>query len=156
MKPEGREPPSNREALELLFRIFGTGEVQRLEEVMAPDVVSEYPQSGERIFGIENVRQILMNYPGGRIEGDSGGSANIIGGEERYMLTPTFNMVKVHGGGDTLVGTAKLRYPDGSDWYVIAVAHFHDGMIVHNQLFFAPCFEAPEWRSRWVERVSDL
>jgi ketosteroid isomerase-like protein len=142
---------SNRELLDTLFDVLESGEVDKLDDIMAPDVVSEYPQSGERLVGLENIKAMIANYPGGVLTTDRRHMV-IIGGEERYILTPTFNMVRVEGSGDTLVSATRARYPDGSDWFVITFTQFRDGRISHAEMYFAPFFEAPEWRAQWVER----
>jgi ketosteroid isomerase-like protein len=147
------EAGGNREALLRLYDVLATGRVEELDAIMAPDVVTDYPQSGERLVGRENIKAMIANYPGGSLR--TSPRPQVIGGEERYMMTPTFNLVKVQGGGDTLVGTVRSRYPDGSDWYVISVVHFHDGMIVRAQQFFAPVFEAPAWRAQWVQPIPE-
>jgi ketosteroid isomerase-like protein len=151
----GREVPhSDREALQVLYEVLRTGDVDALDGILAEDCVTDYPQSGERLVGRENLKAMIANYPGGTLQ-MSDKPTTIIGDEERYMLTPTFNVVKVQGGGDTLVATTRSRYPDGSVWYVMSIVHFHDGMIVRTQQFFAPIFDPPEWRSRWVEIVPE-
>ncbi|HZD42283.1 MAG TPA: hypothetical protein VE131_16285, partial [Terriglobales bacterium] len=73
--------------------------------------------------------------------------------ERRYLLTPMFTTVKIEGTGDTVVASAKMKYPDGSDWYVISLATIRGGKIVKLVQYFAPVYEAPEWRSQWVERI---
>jgi ketosteroid isomerase-like protein len=142
----------NREKLRKLYEVLKTGRVDELDEIMSPDVVTDYPQSGERLAGIENIKAMIANYPGGALQLNED-EAVVVGDEEHYMITPTFNVVKVQGGGDTLVGSMRSRYPDVSIWYVISITHFHDGKIVRAQQFFAPEFEAPEWRAQWVQRM---
>jgi hypothetical protein len=119
-----------------------------------PDFVEDYPQSGERIRGSRNFRSILENYPGG-LEGDADPSADrVIGGDDRWMLSPTFTMIRVSGVGDVHTAIVKLRYPDGSTWYMITLLELRDGLIAKATTFFAPLFEPPEWRKDWVEVVA--
>lgn len=145
-------PGSNAEKLRQLYEILASGRVEQLGEVMAEDVVSEYPQSGERLVGVKNIGDMIANYPGGPL--DMNAEMEIVAGdEEHYMLTPTFNVVRVQGSGDTLVGTQRAKYPDGTVWWIISVVHFHEGRIVRAQQFFAPEFEAPEWRKKYAEQI---
>ena len=107
------------------------------------------PQSGERVRGIDNLIATFANRPG-RLMPDQA-QAQVIGEEPRYVMTPTFNLVRVEGTGDTLILFRPTRYPDGSDWYVISVFTLRDGKIAKWVAFFAACYPAPEWRAQWVE-----
>jgi hypothetical protein len=35
----------------------------------------------------------------------------------------------------------------------VAIVELRDGKIVKQTTFFAPAFDAPSWRERWVERM---
>ncbi|HTC45096.1 MAG TPA: hypothetical protein VK696_08620 [Steroidobacteraceae bacterium] len=37
--------------------------------------------------------------------------------------------------------------------YTVSIMEFHDGKVVHETQYFADPFEAPPWRSRWVQRM---
>lgn len=118
------------------------------------DYLEDYPQSGERIRGSANFRAILDNYPGG-LAGDADRSTDrVIGGEDRWMISPTFTMVRLSGAGDMHTAIVKLRYPDGSTWYMVSIYEIRDGLIAKATSFFAPLFEPPEWRRAWVELVA--
>ncbi|HZD42281.1 MAG TPA: nuclear transport factor 2 family protein [Terriglobales bacterium] len=145
------ERRSNRDALLRSFEILNTGEYEKLDDVIDKDVITEWPQSGELLRGLENYRSVLRNYPGGRLNLKSNEQLIIEGDKERYLLTPMYTMVKVEGTGDSLTATVKTRYPDGSDWYINEFLTFRDGKIVKQVMYFAPVYEAPEWRSQWVE-----
>ena len=49
--------------------VYSTGDIQDFaraqDEMSADDIVQEWPQSGERIRGKENIRAVNMNYPAG-------------------------------------------------------------------------------------------
>jgi len=143
---------SNRDVLERWVEIVNSNEFDKLEEVLDPAYVQEIPQSGELVRGIENTRQIFLNFPGGwqlaRAE-----LARVAGSESHYVMTPTFNLVKVEGTGDTLTACAKVRYPDGSDWYIVSFITFKNHKILKRTDYFASLFEPPPWRARWVERM---
>ena len=143
-----------RAVLQRLFDILSTGDVSALDEVMHPDYVQVMPQSGERVVGLDNYRSIIDNYPGGqnRVVVDAQGDFHVAGHGPHYVMTPTFNLVRVEGEGDELTSYVKARYPDGSEWYIINFVTLKDGKILHSTDFFAPLFDAPEWRAQWVER----
>jgi hypothetical protein len=44
-------------------------------------------------------------------------------------------------------------YPDGAEWIVVTIVELHDGRIRHETAYFAPPFEAPDWRREWVQRL---
>ena len=142
----------SRELLERMRVIISDGDYGALEEVLHPDFVQEIPQSGERVVGIENFRKILENYPGPPVGLRMGGKPYIAGSAEHYMVTPTFNVVKVEDRGDELTSYVQTKYPDDSDWFVISFTSFKDGKVIKRVDFFAPFFDPPEWRAAWVEK----
>ena len=144
--------PGSREVLERMTEIMRTGDVDRLDEVLAPDFVQEIPQSGERVCGVENFRKILESMPGIG-ETPALGIASypyIFAQESHYMMTPTFNVVRVEGG-DQAASYVKATYPDGSQWYIVTFTTIKEGRISKRVDFFAPFFDPPAWRSEWVE-----
>jgi len=143
----------NRAVLERLIEIISNGEYDSLPEVLHPDFVQEIPQSGERVVGIDNFRKVLENLPGDRSGLELDRSPHISGDEERYVMTPTFTLVKVQGVGEELTSYVKAKYPDGSDWYVVTFSSYKDGKIVKRVDFFAPFFDPPAWRSEWAETM---
>ena len=68
-------------------------------------------------------------------------------------MTPTFNLVRIEGTGDTFTVVARSRYPDGSEWYVISLLTLRDGKVAKQLAFFAPCYPPPGWRAQWVEPI---
>ena len=72
--------------------------------------------------------------------------------DEHRVLAPLFTVVRVQGRGDAGTTWLRSRYPDGSWWWMIVVYELRDGRIARSTSFFAPQFEAPEWRAPFVER----
>ena len=120
----------------------------RLGEFMHEDAVLEYPQSGERFRGLAKIRAQFEYYP----DMDPGKSqlAEVIG-DETFALSPSYTVIRVEGAG--LKGTAVVRvqYPDGSFWWVINVFELRGGRIGRSRSYFAPDFEAPDWRAPYRE-----
>lgn len=143
----------SREVLERMRVIIAEADWDALPEVLHPDFVQEMPQSGERVVGIENFRKILEFYPGPGPALRMANNAFIAGAAEHYIVTPTFNVVKVEDSGDELTSYVQTRYPDDSDWFVISFTSFKDGKVVKRVDFFAPFFEPPDWRADWVEKM---
>ena len=120
----------------------------RLGEVFHEDAILEYPQSGERFRGLANIRAQFENYPG--LEPGTSQLAEVIG-EDTYALTASYTVIRVEGTG--LKGTAVIRiqYPDESWWWAVNLFELRDGRVSRSRTFFAPDFEAPEWRAPYRE-----
>lgn len=129
-----------------------------MAEILHPDFVEDWPQSGERIVGLENKRAILENYPGGLPEAGVG-TRRIIGTQERtevpasYGPTPFITIVRLVGGGDTFTFEGAARYATGELTHVVATVEIRDGKVWRATTYFAPPFEPPEWRAQWVQRI---
>ena len=141
----------NRAVLQRLQEIITEGDYAALPEVLHPDFEQLIPQSGERVVGIDNFAKILANLPGGGSTLSIARDPYVAGDEEHYVMTPTFNVVKVEGIGDELTSYVKARYPDGSHWYIVTFSSFRDGKMIKRVDFYAPFFNPPKWRAQWVE-----
>lgn len=126
---------------------------ESLASVLHPDYIDEMPQSGERTRGAANLFAILDNFPRFDEMRDNLSEAEVIGADERWVLTPSFRVVQVVGEAEVYTVTARARYPDGSHWYVVILARLRDGLIHRTTTYYAPEFPAPEWRAPWVERM---
>jgi ketosteroid isomerase-like protein len=132
----------------LLSDILRDQEWDRMTEVMHDDVVFEYPQSGERFRGLANVRAQFENYP--NLEPGASELAEIIG-DDTYALTPSYTVIRVEGTGEHGTAVIRVRYPDGSWWWAINMIELRDGRVARSRSYFAPDFEAPEWRAPYRE-----
>ena len=101
-----------------------------MDESFAEDAVVEYPQSGERIRGRENIRAVEEDYPG----------------------LPKVELRRKLVVGDIAVVEAKLDY-QGKPYDEVSIFEFRDGKIVRHTSYFAEPFEAPERRAQWVEKM---
>lgn len=129
----------NRQTVERLQQAFATGDLAQLNnvlrEVTTDDFVQDWPQSGERIRGRDNSIAINENYPA------STGS------------NPTMSPRRIVGGGDVWVTEGTIDYGDGTPISVVSIFEFRDGRVARTTDYFGNPFPAPEWRSRWVERM---
>jgi hypothetical protein len=141
---------TTRQIVERYMRAI-PGDQATLLELRHPEFVEEWPQSGERIRGAGNMAEIDAHYPGGRPTGEATG---VIGGEDRWAMTPSLTMVRLIGEEDTFTAMARAEYPDGSTWHVISVLEVRDGMVARATTYFAPALPAPAWRAQWVEPIS--
>lgn len=120
------------------------------ERLRDPGWVCDWPQSGERVTSSAAMRAIVEHYPGG---GWQSRERRMVGSEDEFVVTPAGTVVRVAGGGDVWTSEWVVIYPDGSEWIVITILELHDGRVRHETVYFAPPFEAPEWRRQWVERL---
>ena len=99
----------------------------RSHEIYAEDAVLEFPQSGERFVGKRNFLEWRRAYP-----------ADV-----------EFAVRRIRGGGNLWVAEVSVRY-DGGEWqFGVSILEFRDGSVVHETIYGAPVWEAPDWRAPW-------
>lgn len=91
------------------------------------DAVLEFPQSGERFEGVENVREWRSGYP----------------------ADTSFEFKEVRGEGDVWVAELIVRYDDGPANYGVSILELRDDRIARESIYVTEGFDAPEWRARW-------
>ena len=91
------------------------------------DAVLEFPQSGERFEGVENMREWRSSYP----------------------AKTKFEFKEVRGEGDVWVAELTVRYDDGPENFGVSILEIRDGKIARESIYVTEGFEAPEWRARW-------
>jgi hypothetical protein len=123
---------------------------ERLPEYLHAECVHDYPQSGERITGLANIRGVFEHYPGGLGRSDID-TLRVGGDDRRWAMAPNFTLVSVTGSGGSYSSVVRARYPDDSEWYVVTIFELVDGLQTRASLYFAPVFEAPEWRRPYVD-----
>lgn len=144
-------PRTNRQVVERYAEALVARDLSMQEEICTPDLVIDYPQSGERIRGWANVRAVHENYPGGLPKDVA---TNVHGSEDRWVVGPSFNILRIEGTGDvyTLVGSA--TYPDGKTWQVMVLLELRSGKVAKTTEVYGEPFDPPAWRSKWVELVA--
>jgi SnoaL-like domain len=139
---------TSRQIFERYLRALNSQDLATTRELIHPDFEDSYPQSGEVIRGAENLIAMLTNYPGA-LQGL--GTQRIVGGEERFVRSPLFTIIRVEGNDDTLTGIQRIKYPDGSVWLAVILCEMRDGLVWRIESYFAPLFDPPAWRAAWVE-----
>jgi ketosteroid isomerase-like protein len=120
----------------------------RLSEVFHEDAVLEYPQSGEVFRGVRNIRGQFENYPG--LEPGTSHLEEVVG-DTTYAITATYTVIAVEGSGRYATAVIRVRYPDGSWWWVLNLNEVRDGRVIRSRSYFAPDFEPPDWRAPFRE-----
>jgi hypothetical protein len=145
----------SRDLVERWAKALGTMEPERMEPLVHDDLVDFYPQSGERVVGMANLRALRMNYPGAA-EGPLHGELQaMVGADDAWVMGPSYNITHITGSGDSFAIAGTVTYPDSSVWHIIQFVQVRDGKIWRLTSYFAPPFDPPEWRSQWVELSAD-
>ena len=122
-----------REALEAHWQASAAGDLDAEHIVYDDNAVCDYPQSGERILGRNNLQALRGHHPG-RPSG--------------------FRVIRMLGIGDLWVTEYIITY-QGEPAYTVSIMEFRDNKVVQETQYFAGPFDAPSWRSQWVQILSE-
>ena len=92
--------------------------------------VLDYPQSGERTRGRNNIQGQRASQPSHK----------------------RFTVQRIIGGGDLWVTELILTY-DGKPTYTVSIMEFTGEKVARETQYFADPFVAPTFRAKWVERM---
>jgi hypothetical protein len=144
-------PESKQDFFKRYIRAIAERDFVLLEQMIHPDYVSDYPQSGERFRGFKAFREQLENYPGGLPAAEPDDlNTKILGDEERWAITPGYTVLPLSGP-ERFTTVTRAPYPDGSRWWVVSILTLKDEKVIHAETYFAPEFDPPEWRKGMVE-----
>jgi hypothetical protein len=124
-----------QEARAALDRHWAASDAQDFEtehDIYLEDAVLEYPQSGERIRGRQNIKITRTRQPSKK----------------------RFTVRRVIGTGDLWITEYILTY-DGKPSFTVSIMEFSGGKVARETQYFADPFEASAWRAKWVERIDD-
>ena len=103
-------------------------------EMSAVNIVNEFPQSGERFVGRDNIAAMNASYTG------STGTK------------PTAKLRRILKPGEAWVIESTIDYGNGKPVSSISIIETGpDGKVVRQTDYFADPFEAPEWRKPFTE-----
>jgi hypothetical protein len=94
------------------------------------DAVLEYPQSGERIRGRENIRASRYAQPN----------------RKRFAVR------RIIGAGDLWITEFTLTYDDRPS-YVVSIMELNDGKVARETQYFSDAFPPGPSRAQWVEPI---
>jgi hypothetical protein len=130
-EPEARHAEEKiREALDAHWEASAAGQLDREHDIYDADVICDYPQSGERIRGRINLQALRSNHPG---------------------KPSGFDVIRIQGNANLWVTEYNILYETGTA-YVVSIMEFDHAKVVHETQYFSEPFDAPAWRSQWVER----
>ena len=121
-----------REAINAHWHASALGDINTEHDIYADDAICDYPQSGERILGRNNLQALRGHHPG---------------------KPSGFQVKRIMGKGDLWITEYTINYQEQSA-YTVSIMEFRDGKVVHETQYFADPFEAPAWRSQWVQQIT--
>lgn len=125
------DDPISRAALQRHWDASDAGDFDAEHEIYRADAVLDYPQSGERIRGRDNIRE----------------SRHLQPSKKRFAVR------RIVGGGDLWLTELTLSY-DGTPSYVVSIMEFRDGLVAHETQYFAERFEPGPSRAHLVEAMT--
>jgi len=123
--------PQIRAALEQHWSASAAGDLDAEHDIYRENAVCEYPQSGERILGRENLKSLRGHHPG-RPSG--------------------FSVHRISGSGNLWVTEYVINY-EGKPVYTVSIMEFEKGKCTRETQYFGDPFDAPSWRAQWVEHL---
>jgi hypothetical protein len=122
--------PNNRIALDQHWAASASGDLEAEHQIYDDNVLCEYPQSGERILGRRNLQALRGHHPG---------------------KPSGFLIRRITGVGDLWITEYVINYLTRVV-QTVSIMEFQNGKVIHEVQYFAEPFEAPVWRSQWVEK----
>lgn len=120
-----------REALNAHWLASANGNLDAEHDIYDDDAICDYPQSGERIRGRANLQALRGHHP----DKPSG-----------------FDVKRIQGEGNLWITEYMISY-QGQAAYTVSIMEFRDGKVIHETQYFSSPFEAPAWRSQWVQQM---
>jgi len=120
-----------RAALDEHWSASAAGDLDGEHDIYEENAVCEYPQSGERILGRQNLKSLRGHHPG-RPSG--------------------FTVHRVSGAGNLWVTEYVIDY-QGKPVYTVSIMEFEKGKCGRETQYFGDPFDAPSWRAQWVEQA---
>jgi ketosteroid isomerase-like protein len=122
------EQDANETIVKRLIDCINDRHIEVMDELFHDDAVMHWPQSGEVVRGAGNRRGIYNAFP----------------------QLPTITPRRLLSGGNLVVAEALLDY-GGPVYETVFIFEFREGRIAKETAYWSEAFQAPEWRSQWVE-----
>ncbi len=119
---------SNEAVVERLVACINDRHIEVMDELFHDDATMDWPQSRERVRGAANRRAIYGAFP----------------------QLPTITPRRLLSAGDLVTLEATLDYA-GPKYETVFIFELDDGRIRKETAYWSEPFEAPDWRSEWVE-----
>lgn len=144
----------NRQVVERLAQCVMDQDIDGLAELLHPDVLVKYPQSGEVFRGKDNYLSMLSNYPRGLPDAElvetHGGKQQVQVSSPIPFAIPT---ITVTGSGDTFIFEGEAGpYPDGTVYKLVSIGKLRDGKLAEETDYWGAPFDPPDWRQPFAEQ----
>ncbi|HEY9136859.1 MAG TPA: nuclear transport factor 2 family protein [Terriglobus sp.] len=120
-----------RQLLEAHWQASAAGDIEVEHDIYDDNVLCDYPQSGERIVGRNNLQSLRGHHPG---------------------KPSGFHVRRIVGQGNLWITEYTITY-QGTPAYTVSIMEFRDDKVVHETQYFSDPFEAPAWRTQWVQTM---
>jgi hypothetical protein len=129
--PSSPQDAQIRAALDAHWRASASGDANAEHDIYLDDAICDYPQSGERILGRANLQALRSHHPG---------------------KPSGFNVRRILGRADLWITEYTITY-QGKPAFTVSIMEFLNGKVIHETQYFADPFDAPAWRTQWVEKI---
>jgi hypothetical protein len=119
-----------RKALDAHWQASASGDFNAEHAIYEDNAICDYPQSGERIIGRNNLQALRSHHPG---------------------KPSGFHVRRILGSGNLWITEYVIAYQERSS-FTVSIMEFRNGKVTHETQYFADAFEAPAWRSQWVQQ----
>ena len=127
MSPKVETEEIIRAALERHWTASRTGDQSGENEIYHEDAICEYPQSGERVLGIRNLRVL----------------------REQFPAAPTLSVQRIFGAGNLWITESIITY-EGRIVHYVSIMEFREGKVFRETQYITDPFPAAGWREQFV------
>jgi hypothetical protein len=111
----------------MLEQHFASSDPGLSHEMYHDEAVLEFPQSGERFVGVENLRGWRSNYP----------------------ADTTAEFREIRGRDDFWVAEISISYDQGPSSFGVSILEFRGDKIARESIYVTESWDPPEWRAQW-------
>jgi hypothetical protein len=122
---------NNIDVINSLITSINEKNLEAMDKLFSEDVIIEWPQSGERIVGNSNRREIYNRFPS----------------------LPSVKLSRINGIGNIYILEAELNYGNDDKYQSVFIFELENGFIKKEIAYWSKPFPAPNWRKPWVEKI---
>jgi hypothetical protein len=111
----------------MLEKHFASSDPDVAHEMYHGDAVLEFPQSGERFVGVENLREWRSNYP----------------------ASTKVEFREIRGRDELWVAEVSISYDQGPWNFGVSILELRGDKIARESIYVTEGWEPPEWRAQW-------
>lgn len=122
---------NNNKVIESLVNAINEKNLFAMDKLFSSDVILEWPQSGERIVGNDNRREIYNRFPS----------------------LPHILPNRINGKDSLWILEASLDYGNNDTYQCVFIFEIKNDLIIKEIAYWTKPFPAPEWRKPWTEKI---